>query len=97
MVSDAADQGVAITGNQTFNNWNWPNAMIFAATVITTIGRSLYTFSTPRSTSSPLNLTGMAPMGRAVQVRQMLTAQSSRMLWLRGLSIFTLSGLAGFS
>lgn len=29
---------MAITGNQTFNNWNWPNAMIFAATVITTIG-----------------------------------------------------------
>lgn len=38
VVSDAAGQGVAITGNQTFNNWNWPNAMIFAATVITTIG-----------------------------------------------------------
>ncbi|XP_047652251.1 potassium channel subfamily K member 5 isoform X3 [Phacochoerus africanus] len=38
IVSDAAGQGVAITGNQTFNNWNWPNAMIFAATVITTIG-----------------------------------------------------------
>ncbi|XP_069879938.1 potassium channel subfamily K member 5 [Dipodomys merriami] len=38
VVSEAAGQGVAITGNQTFNNWNWPNAMIFAATVITTIG-----------------------------------------------------------
>ncbi|XP_036172794.1 potassium channel subfamily K member 5 [Myotis myotis] len=38
VVSDAAGEGVAITGNQTFNNWNWPNAMIFAATVITTIG-----------------------------------------------------------
>lgn len=38
VVSDAAGQGVAITGNQTFNNWNWPNAVIFAATVITTIG-----------------------------------------------------------
>uniref|UniRef100_A0A8C8RHC4 Potassium two pore domain channel subfamily K member 5 n=1 Tax=Pelusios castaneus TaxID=367368 RepID=A0A8C8RHC4_9SAUR len=38
VVSDAAGQGVAITGNNTFNNWNWPNAVIFAATVITTIG-----------------------------------------------------------
>uniref|UniRef100_G3PJ46 Potassium channel, subfamily K, member 5a n=1 Tax=Gasterosteus aculeatus TaxID=69293 RepID=G3PJ46_GASAC len=38
VVSDAADQGVTITGSKTFNNWNWPNAVIFAATVITTIG-----------------------------------------------------------
>ncbi|XP_028855343.1 potassium channel subfamily K member 5-like isoform X2 [Denticeps clupeoides] len=38
VVSDAAGQGVTITGNRTFNNWNWPNAVIFAATVITTIG-----------------------------------------------------------
>lgn len=37
-VSDAAGQGVTITGNKMFNNWNWPNAVIFAATVITTIG-----------------------------------------------------------
>ncbi|XP_072313675.1 potassium channel subfamily K member 5a [Eucyclogobius newberryi] len=37
-VSDAAGQGLTITGNKTFNNWNWPNAVIFAATVITTIG-----------------------------------------------------------
>ncbi|XP_077138147.1 potassium channel subfamily K member 5 [Ranitomeya variabilis] len=37
-VSNAAGQGVTITGNTTFNNWNWPNAVIFAATVITTIG-----------------------------------------------------------
>ncbi|KAM4693125.1 potassium channel subfamily K member 5 [Discoglossus pictus] len=37
-VSEAAGQGVTITGNTTFNNWNWPNAVIFAATVITTIG-----------------------------------------------------------
>lgn len=38
-VSDAAGQGVTITGNKMFNNWNWPNAVIFAATVITTIGK----------------------------------------------------------
>ncbi|CAJ0956129.1 unnamed protein product [Ranitomeya imitator] len=37
-VSNAAGQGVTITGNTTFNNWNWANAVIFAATVITTIG-----------------------------------------------------------
>ncbi|XP_051578385.1 potassium channel subfamily K member 5-like [Myxocyprinus asiaticus] len=38
VVSDAAGQGITITGDRTFNNWNWPNAIIFAATVITTIG-----------------------------------------------------------
>ncbi|KAK9533263.1 hypothetical protein VZT92_008392 [Zoarces viviparus] len=38
VVSDAAGHGVTITGSKTFNNWNWPNAVIFAATVITTIG-----------------------------------------------------------
>lgn len=38
VVSSAAGQGITITGNKTFNNWNWPNAVIFAATVITTIG-----------------------------------------------------------
>ncbi|XP_078254893.1 potassium channel subfamily K member 5a isoform X2 [Rhinoraja longicauda] len=37
-VEEAAGQGVTFTGNKTFNNWNWPNAVIFAATVITTIG-----------------------------------------------------------
>ncbi|XP_072407120.1 potassium channel subfamily K member 5-like [Chiloscyllium punctatum] len=37
-VEEAAGQGVTITGNRTFNNWNWSNAVIFAATVITTIG-----------------------------------------------------------
>ncbi|KAM9315660.1 potassium channel subfamily K member 5 [Gastrophryne carolinensis] len=37
-VSNAAGQGVIITANGTFNNWNWGNAVIFAATVITTIG-----------------------------------------------------------
>ncbi|KAJ7340959.1 hypothetical protein JRQ81_004246 [Phrynocephalus forsythii] len=38
VVSEAAGQGVSIDANDTFNNWNWPNAVIFAATVITTIG-----------------------------------------------------------
>lgn len=44
VVSDAAGQGVTITGNKTFNNWNWPNAVIFAATVITTIGKFFWMF-----------------------------------------------------
>ncbi|XP_015675118.1 potassium channel subfamily K member 5 [Protobothrops mucrosquamatus] len=38
VVSEAAGQGVSIDANDTFNYWNWPNAVIFAATVITTIG-----------------------------------------------------------
>ncbi|XP_077477572.1 potassium channel subfamily K member 5-like [Stigmatopora argus] len=38
IVSNAAGQGITISGDKTFNNWNWPNAVIFAATVITTIG-----------------------------------------------------------
>lgn len=42
MISDAAGQGVTISGTKTFNNWNWPNAVIFAATVITTIGKFFY-------------------------------------------------------
>ncbi|KAL4630625.1 potassium channel subfamily K member 5-like [Arapaima gigas] len=42
VVSTAAGQGVTITGKKTFNNWNWPNAMIFSATVITTIGKYLH-------------------------------------------------------
>lgn len=50
VVSDAAGQGVTITGSETFNNWNWPNAVIFAATVITTIGKYI---STASSDSSP--------------------------------------------
>lgn len=51
VVSDAAGQGVTITGSKTFNNWNWPNAVIFAATVITTIGKYFWTFSSCRFSS----------------------------------------------
>lgn len=53
VVSDAAGEGVAITGNQTFNNWNWPNAMIFAATVITTIGKYSGTLRMMPSSTEP--------------------------------------------
>lgn len=52
VVSDAAGNGVTITGTKTFNNWNWPNAVIFAATVITTIGAFS---STRNSTMSKCN------------------------------------------
>lgn len=51
VVSDAAGQGVTITGSKTFNNWNWPNAVIFAATVITTIGKYSCMFSSDKSSS----------------------------------------------
>lgn len=38
VVAKAAGQGVSITGENYFNNWTWQNALIFAATIITTIG-----------------------------------------------------------
>ncbi|KAG9347323.1 hypothetical protein JZ751_004890 [Albula glossodonta] len=38
VVSTAAGQGISITGNVTLENWSWPKAVVFAATVITTIG-----------------------------------------------------------
>ena len=37
-VTEAAGQGVSVASKNSFNNWNWQNAVIFAATVITTIG-----------------------------------------------------------
>ncbi|XP_076874254.1 potassium channel subfamily K member 5b [Brachyhypopomus gauderio] len=38
VVATAAGQGVIITGEENFNIWTWQNAVIFAATIITTIG-----------------------------------------------------------
>uniref|UniRef100_A0A8C7PKA8 Potassium channel domain-containing protein n=1 Tax=Oncorhynchus mykiss TaxID=8022 RepID=A0A8C7PKA8_ONCMY len=38
VVSDAAGQGVTITGENTYNNWDWTNSVVFAATIVTTIG-----------------------------------------------------------
>lgn len=38
VVAKAAGLGVTITGEKQFNIWKWENAVIFAATVITTIG-----------------------------------------------------------
>lgn len=86
-VSEAAGQGVTITGNKTFNNWNWPNAVIFAATVITTIG---YGNIAPKTSSGrvfcifyglfgvPLCLTWISELGkffggRAKHLGQFLT------------------------
>ncbi|KAJ4931309.1 hypothetical protein JOQ06_025606 [Pogonophryne albipinna] len=38
IVSDAAGQGVTITGDKQRNTWDWGNSVIFAATIVTTIG-----------------------------------------------------------
>lgn len=38
VVSDAAGQGVTITGEKHLNTWDWGNSVIFAATIVTTIG-----------------------------------------------------------
>ncbi|XP_047453946.1 potassium channel subfamily K member 5b [Mugil cephalus] len=37
-VANAAGQGVAITGNNQRSTWTWENSVIFAATIVTTIG-----------------------------------------------------------
>ncbi|KAJ4939072.1 hypothetical protein JOQ06_028534 [Pogonophryne albipinna] len=86
-VSDAAGQGVTITGSKTFNNWNWPNAVIFAATVITTIGYGNIAPKTPSGRvfcifyglfGVPLCLTWISELGkffggRAKHLGQFLT------------------------
>ncbi|KAM4772051.1 potassium channel subfamily K member 5 [Rhinophrynus dorsalis] len=86
-VSNAAGQGVTITGNTTFNNWNWPNAVIFAATVITTIGYGNIAPKTPAGRlfcifyglfGVPLCLTWISALGkffggRAKRLGQFLT------------------------
>ncbi|KAI2651770.1 Potassium channel subfamily K member 5 [Labeo rohita] len=38
VVATAAGRGVTVTGEKQFKNWSWENAVVFAATVITTIG-----------------------------------------------------------
>ncbi|XP_056300929.1 potassium channel subfamily K member 5-like [Pseudoliparis swirei] len=37
-VSKAAGRGVTITGDKHLNSWDWGNSVIFAATIVTTIG-----------------------------------------------------------
>ncbi|XP_066862238.1 potassium channel subfamily K member 5 [Kogia breviceps] len=109
IVSDAAGQGVAITGNQTFNNWNWPNAMIFAATVITTIGYGNVAPKTPAGRlfcvfyglfGVPLCLTWISALGkffggRAKRLGQFLTKRgvSLRKAQITCTAIFILWGV----
>ncbi|XP_037375540.1 potassium channel subfamily K member 5 [Talpa occidentalis] len=109
VVSDAAGQGVAITGNQTFNNWNWPNAMIFAATVITTIGYGNVAPKTPAGRlfcifyglfGVPLCLTWISALGkffggRAKRLGQFLTGRgvSLRKAQITCTAIFILWGV----
>lgn len=109
VVSDAAGQGVAITGNQTFNNWNWPNAMIFAATVITTIGYGNVAPKTPAGRlfcvfyglfGVPLCLTWISALGkffggRAKRLGQFLTRRgvSLRKAQITCTAIFILWGV----
>ncbi|XP_073341645.1 potassium channel subfamily K member 5-like [Pagrus major] len=38
IVSEAAGQGVTITGEKPRESWDWPNSVIFASTIVTTIG-----------------------------------------------------------
>ncbi|XP_028327065.1 potassium channel subfamily K member 5-like [Gouania willdenowi] len=38
IVSEAAGQGVTITGENHRNTWDWSNSVIFAASIVTTIG-----------------------------------------------------------
>ncbi|XP_041843144.1 potassium channel subfamily K member 5-like [Melanotaenia boesemani] len=38
IVSEAAGQGVTITGDNHRNTWDWTNSVVFAATIVTTIG-----------------------------------------------------------
>ncbi|XP_076016747.1 potassium channel subfamily K member 5-like isoform X2 [Genypterus blacodes] len=38
IVSEAAGQGVPITGDNYINTWDWANSAIFASTIVTTIG-----------------------------------------------------------
>ncbi|KAL4624254.1 potassium channel subfamily K member 5-like [Arapaima gigas] len=109
VVSDAAGQGVTITGNKTFNNWNWPNAVIFAATVITTIGYGNIAPKTPSGRvfcifyglfGVPLCLTWISELGkffggRAKRLGQYLTKRgaSTRQAQFTCTAIFILWGL----
>lgn len=38
VVSEAAGQGVTITGDRYRTTWDWPNSVVFAASIVTTIG-----------------------------------------------------------
>ncbi|XP_019405167.1 PREDICTED: potassium channel subfamily K member 5 isoform X1 [Crocodylus porosus] len=109
VVSNAAGQGVTITGNNTFNNWNWPNAVIFAATVITTIGYGNVSPKTPSGRlfcifyglfGVPLCLTWISALGkffggRAKRLGQFLTKRgvSLRQAQITCTAIFIMWGV----
>lgn len=50
-MSDAAGQGVTITGENTYNNWDWTNSVVFAATIVTTIGGQYLEYNTGNNES----------------------------------------------
>ncbi|XP_043075202.1 potassium channel subfamily K member 5b isoform X2 [Puntigrus tetrazona] len=90
IVATAAGKGVTVTGEKKINNWSWENAVIFAATVITTIG---YGNVAPKTTGGrlfcilyglcgiPLCLTWISELGtffgsRAKRLSQVLLHRS---------------------
>lgn len=93
VVAEATGQGVTVTKEVQFNNWNWENAVIFAATVITTIG---YGNVAPKTTGGrlfcilyglcgiPLCLTWISELGTFFGSR---TKRLSQLLLHSGLNV----------
>lgn len=109
VVSQAAGQGVTITGEKSYHNWDWGNSVIFAATIITTIG---YGNVAPKTSGGrvfciiyglcgiPLCLTWISELGsffgnRAKRLSQVLIrrGQSVKMVQITCTVIFLLWGL----
>ncbi|XP_028857971.1 potassium channel subfamily K member 5b [Denticeps clupeoides] len=108
-VKDAAGQGVSIASKNHFESWNWQNSLIFAATVITTIG---YGNVAPKTSGGrifyilyglcgiPLCLTWISEMGtffsgRAKRLSQLLIQKdlSARKIQFICTALFLLWGL----
>ncbi|TRY86331.1 hypothetical protein DNTS_016135 [Danionella cerebrum] len=93
VVAEATGRGVTVTEEVQFNNWNWENAVIFAATVITTIG---YGNVAPKTTGGrlfcilyglcgiPLCLTWISELGTFFGGR---TKRLSQVLLHKGLTV----------
>ncbi|KAK7133415.1 hypothetical protein R3I94_015329 [Phoxinus phoxinus] len=93
VVAEAAGRGVTVTTEKQFNNWSWENAVIFAATVITTIG---YGNVAPKTTGGrlfcilyglcgiPLCLTWISELGTFFAGR---AKRLSQVLLHRGLTV----------
>ncbi|XP_062322674.1 potassium channel subfamily K member 5-like [Osmerus eperlanus] len=109
VVSQAAGQGVTITGEKDYKNWDWGNSVIFAATIITTIG---YGNVAPKTDGGrvfcilyglfgiPLCLTWISELGsffgnRAKRLSQVLIrkGQSVKMVQITCTMVFLLWGL----